>query len=282
MKYFDFLIIGSNGLLGSHLVKTLKEKKIKFLTIARSGSDCNLDLKNYKNLNSFFLKNKFKIVINCVAKIDINFCEVKFNEAKLINFKFVEYLSKMANKFNFKLVQISTDHVYKGKKFCLNNEKSKIFPINKYAKTKILSEKPVRKLKKFLIIRTNFTGKKNNTFLDWLIKNLKKKNTINLFNDMFTSTIDIKTCAKVIIDLTLLQSKGIYNLGTRDMISKENFAIYLSKFLKRKISYNSVSCDTLRVSRGKNLGLCVKKIEKKLGYFMPTAKQSIKRLAKYY
>ena len=230
MKDFDFLIIGSNGLLGSHLVKTLKEKKIKFLTIARSGSNYNLDLKNYKKLKNFFHKNKFRIVINCAAKIDINFCEVKFNEAKLINYKLVEFLSKMANKFNFKLVQISTDHVYKGKKFFLNNEKSKIYAINKYAKTKILSEKPVKKLKKFLIIRTNFTGKKKNTFLYWLMKNLSKKKTINLFNDMFTSTIDIKTCSKVIIDLASRKSKGVYNLGTRDMISKKNFKIYFSKF----------------------------------------------------
>ena len=99
---------------------------------------------------------------------------------------------------------------------------------------------------------------------------------------MFTSTIDIKTCTKDIIDLASRKSKGVYNLGTRDMISKKNFAIYFAKFSKRKILYNSVSCDVLKVSRGKNLGLCVKKIENKLGYLMPTAKQSIKELAKYY
>ena len=166
MKSYDFLILGSNGLLGSNLVKELKKRKANFFTIARTNSNYNLDLKNFKKLNNFFLNYKFKIVINCAAKIDINYCEKKFNQAKLINYSMVKFLSKMSKKFGFKLVQISTDHVYKGQKLKLNNEKSKIFSINKYAETKILAEKSMKKLKRFLIIRTNFTGRKNNTFID--------------------------------------------------------------------------------------------------------------------
>jgi len=177
MKDFDILVLGSNGLLGSYIVKDLKKRNLNFFTIARSNSNYNFNFKNFKNLNNFFLKHKFKIVINCVAKTSIDYCQKKFDEANLINFKMVEYLSQMSKKFGFKFVQISTDHVYEGKKFKLNNEKSKIFAINKYAKTKILAEKSVKKLKKFLIIRTNFTGKKNDTFLDFLFKsfrNIKK------------------------------------------------------------------------------------------------------------
>ena len=119
---------------------------------------------------------------------------IKFNEASIINYKMVEYLSKMSKKFGFKFVQISTDHVYEGKKFKLNNEKSKICAINEYDKSKILAEKSVKKLKKFLIIRTNFTGKKKNTFLDFLFKSFKSKKTINLFDDMYISTLDVEIC----------------------------------------------------------------------------------------
>ena len=281
MENYDFLILGSNGLLGSNLVKELKNRKIKFLTLARSKSDYNLDLKNFKKLKKFFSNNNFKIVINCVGKVNIDYCENKIRDANLINFRLVEFLSKMSNEFKFKLVQISTDHVYKGQKFKLNNEKSKTFSINKYAESKVLAERSVKSLKSFLIIRTNFTGRKKNNFIDQLIKNLKKK-TVNLFYDMYTSTIDVKSCAKIIIDLALLKSKGIYNLGARNMISKKDFAINLSKKLNLKITYRSISCDILNVPRGKNLGLNVKKIEKKLGYLLPTTKESIKSLSKDY
>ena len=188
----------------------------------------------------------------------------------------------MSKKFDFKFVQISTDHVYKGKNAVFNSETSEIFPINKYAKSKILAEKHLTELKKFLIIRTNFTGKKKNSFIDWLIRNFKKKAEINLFNDMYTSTMDVQTCAEIIIKLAMLKSKGIYNLGSRNMITKENFAKKMSKILKIKIKYKSISSDIQQVSRGKNLGLNVKKIEKKIGYKMPTSSQSIINLLKEY
>ena len=282
MKNFDFLVIGSNGLLGSNIVKILKKKKINFLTVARKNSNFNINLENFKRLDKFFLKNKFKIVINCAAIIDINYCEKKYNISSIINSKLVKFLSQMSKKFDFKFVQISTDHVYKGKNAVFNSEKSETFAINKYAKSKILAEKYLKELKKFLIIRTNFTGKKKDSFIDWLIRNFKKKTEINLFNDMYTSTMDVQTCAKTIIKLAMLKSKGIYNLGSRNMITKENFAKKLSKILKIKIKYKSISSDIQQVSRGKNLGLNVKKIEEKIGYKMPTSSQSIINLLKEY
>ena len=145
-----------------------------------------------------------------------------------------------------------------------------------------MAEHSVKFLKSFLIIRTNFTGRKKNTFIDQLVKNLKKKKSVNLFDDMYTSTIDVKSCAKIIIDLALLKSKGIYNLGARNMMSKKNFAIHLSKVLNLKIIFKSVSSDMLNIPRGKNLGLNVKKIEQKLGYLLPTTKESIKKLSEDY
>ena len=54
----------------------------------------------------------------------------------------------MSRRFKFKLIQISTDHIYSGKKSKLNSEKSKIFAINNYAKTKIISERYLLSLKK--------------------------------------------------------------------------------------------------------------------------------------
>ena len=96
MESYEFLILGSNGLLGLNLVKELKKRKKVFFTIARKNSNYNLDLKNFKKLNNFFSKYKFKIVINCAAKVNIDYCEKKFNHAKLINYKMVNFLSKMS------------------------------------------------------------------------------------------------------------------------------------------------------------------------------------------
>ena len=64
MQNYKYLIIGSNGLLGSNIVKILKKKKLSYLTVGRKKSNYNLDLKNFSKLKNFFKKSTFKIVIN--------------------------------------------------------------------------------------------------------------------------------------------------------------------------------------------------------------------------
>ena len=282
MQNYEYLIIGSKGLLGSNILIIFKKKKLSYLTVARKNSNYDLDLKDFRKLKNFFKKNTFKIVINCAGIIDIDYCEKYLYKKFIINIFFVKFLSKMSRRFKFKLIQISTDHIYSGKKSKLNSEKSKIFAINNYAKTKIISERYLLSLKRYLIIRTNFTGKKKNTFIDWLIKSSRKKGTISLFDDMYTSTIDVKSCAKIIIDLSSINSKGIYNIGTRDSLSKKEFAIKIFKKLKKKIKFRSISCDIQKTPRGKNLGLNVKKIENKIGYRMPTSEKAVTNLVLEY
>ena len=66
----------------------------------------------------------------------------------------------MSRRFKFKLIQISTDHIYRGKKSKLNSEKSKIFAINNYAKTKIISERYLVGFKKIFNNPNEFYWKK--------------------------------------------------------------------------------------------------------------------------
>ena len=48
------------------------------------------------------------------------------------------------------------------------------------------------------------------------------------------------------------------------------------------MNYKSISSDIQLTPRGKNLGLNVKKIEKRIGHKMPTSNQSIINLVKEY
>ena len=285
INYTKILVIGSNGLLGSQIVNDLNKRKINFLTIARNKSHFNLDLRNFKKLKYFLKKNKFTIIINCAAKVSIDFCEKNYNKALKINYLLPKYLSILSKKLRFKFVHISTDQVYAGNKFGCNSESSKIFGINKYAKMKILAENEVLKVKNNLVIRTNFTGKKlnkGNSFSDWIYKSAKKRRKIALFNDMYTSTLDAKTCSNLIVSLSTINSSGIYNLGSKNALSKKDFALLFVKKLKKKLYYYEKSCDVLKVKRVKNLSLNVTKVEKKLGLKMPSSTRAINNLIKDY
>ncbi len=281
---YKYLLIGSNGLLGTSISKMIPKNQVK--TLARNKASIKMNLESLKKLKKIFEKYKFSYVINCAALTNLKECEKNYAKCIKINSLLPKELSNLSIKHNFKLIQISTDQFFKNKKFRLNTEKSKIYPINKYAKSKILAEKFVKKNKKNLIIRTNFTGFKKNktnpTFIEWIIKSIIKKKKINLFKDLYVSTLDVDTCAKMIIKLVNLDAAGIYNCGTNKPITKKNFGLYLSKIIKKKIYYKDVSVTSDEVKRQQYLGLNIGKIEKKLKQKMISPHKAIENLAKQY
>ena len=47
---YDYLILGSNGLLGSEIKKVLSKRKV--FSIAKTSSSLNMDLCNFKKLDN--------------------------------------------------------------------------------------------------------------------------------------------------------------------------------------------------------------------------------------
>ena len=278
---FEYLLIGSNGLLGSSIKSKLNLKKV--MCVARKNSDYNVDLKYFKKFKKIFDKYEFKNVINCAAITNLSKCEKEKKKTKKINLELPILLNNLSKKMKFNLIHISTDQVYcKGKsnKF---KETDKISFLNYYSKTKFLAEKILMNNKKSLIIRTNFTGFKKNlnkTFVGWLLDNIKRKKKISLFNDFYVSTIDVNFCSKVIINLIKKKAKGIYNIGSRKSISKERFAILFANKMGKKLNYNSVSSTKSDIKRPKNITLDISKIERKLKILMPYPVAVINNLIK--
>jgi dTDP-4-dehydrorhamnose reductase len=286
MKVFPkLLIIGSNGLLGSNIVKILKKKKYKFKTLARDKATYNLDLHNIKKFKDIFKLENFNYVINCAAITDLKYCEKNFKEAKKINSDIPKILTNLSVKHKFKYIHISTDQVYYGKKNNKNKETDKIFTLNNYSKTKRLGETYALRSKKNLVLRTNFTGRHNfkkKTFSNWIFNAIKHKKRIIVYNDIFSSTLDVETCAKIILKITFSNASGVYNLGTCDAVSKKYFIINFAKFLKKRIIYISENYDDSLLKKAKNLGLDNSKIEKKLKIKMINSNKSIHNMVKSY
>ena len=278
---FEYLLIGSNGLLGSSIKSKLNLKKV--MCVARTNSDYNVDLKYLKKFKKIFDKYEFKNVINCAAITNLSKCEKEKKKTKKINLELPILLNNLSKKMKFNLIHISTDQVYcKGKsnKF---KETDKISFLNYYSKTKFLAEKILMNNKKSLIIRTNFTGFKKNlnkTFVGWLLDSIKRKKKISLFNDFYVSTIDVNFCSKVIIKLIKKKAKGIYNIGSRKSISKERFAILFANKMGKKLNYNSVSSTKSDIKRPKNITMDTSKIERKLKILMPYPVAVINNLIK--
>lgn len=266
MKEKIFLL-GASGRLGSHWLPELKKFSIvishqhkQFIKSKKK----KINLLNFKKISQFCSVNNISIIINCTGYTNLEKCEKHKENAIIINYKIVKNITDVCLKNNIKLIHISTDHLFDGKKK-FYTEKSKMKPVNMYAKTKIMAENYIKKnLKKFLILRTNFflNSKGKNTFLDFIIKKLKEGNKIYCWDNIFFSPLHVLNLIKLSNFLILNKKVGIFNLSCNQSLSKYEFAVKIAKYLK--FDTNLIEKKPFKkgiVKRSQNMTLCNKKIK---------------------
>ncbi|MGO2335525.1 SDR family oxidoreductase [Providencia sp.] len=234
MNYKKVVIIGANGLLGSTLSCTLKNKGYHVVTVTHTslGSDYQSDVSEKKNLDTILQTEQPEIIINLAALTNVEQCELETDKAEKLNINIPKNIANSSYQNAF-IIHISTDHIYNKN----NADETEISLINNYAKTKYLGEKEYD-LSKSIILRTNFFGKSksNNSvgLCDFIYNSAQQGAHLNLFNDVFFSPISINSLVKYIELVIQKKHTGIYNLGSRNGMTKGDF-IY--KFL----NYSSIN-----------------------------------------
>ena len=284
------LILGSSGLLGRQIYETLKESK-NFKLFHSGLKKRKINFENSFELKKFIFSKNPDLIINCIAYTNIEDCEKNVKTSKAINVGIVRDIFKIKHqkKMNFNFIHFSTDQFYNSRKNSLSSETSKIFLINKYCKHKRMSE--IISLKNnALILRINFFGKsisKNQSFSDWIYKAFQNKKKLYLFDDVFFNPLRIKTISKLIkliISKNKFKISGIFNLGAKDGIYKNQFSILFAK--KTNIYHsNFVNVNVnkfLKVKRPTNMNMNINKFEKRFGICLPSIRSEIIKEAKEY
>ena len=152
---------GGSGLLSVNLatllnkdfniILNLHKKKIKI----KNTKNIKIDLLNNSVLRNFCLRTKPDIIVHTAAISNIEYCETYKKKCRLVNFEITKNISKVCKLFNIKLIFISTDHLFSGvKKFY--KESNKCNPLNYYAKSKLMSENLIKKIKKLFNSKNKF------------------------------------------------------------------------------------------------------------------------------
>jgi dTDP-4-dehydrorhamnose reductase len=224
------LIFGSTGMIG-HVVYNYLASLNKYRLI---GSTINnkiseetilLDIRNSEKIKDYLKILKPDYVINCAGLL-IAESEGNVEDALLINSLFPNVLSRLGKKLNFKLIQMSTDCVFSGKK---GNYTEESVPDgnNIYARTKMLGE---INNKRDLTIRTSTIGpelKINGTgLLHWF---LKQRGKINGFDNVFWTGVTTLELAKAIDEFIIQDISGLYHLVPKNKISKYELLKILSE-----------------------------------------------------
>jgi len=138
---------GGSGLLGTAFRKLLPE--IEYPTSAE------FNITDYEQMKAYVGPDGFDLMIHCAAFTSPPLIDKDPLKAIEVNIIGTSSIVKLCLEFDARLIYICTDYVFKGDKGNYK-EDDPVYPVNKYAWSKMGGECAVRLYDKSLIIRTTF------------------------------------------------------------------------------------------------------------------------------
>lgn len=283
------LVLGAGGLLGSELLNNGYLSDWDIIGHGRvAGQGQHADLSNRNETHCMLDAVTPDAIINLVSLTDVDRCESFPDEAYAGNVKTLENVTswiELADNGPY-LINISTDQVYDG--YGSHGEMD-VSLKNYYAFSKYTGELVARTVQS-VILRTNFFGKSKcshrSSLTDWLFNSLTERKSIQVFDDVLFSPLSMHTLAEMIALVLRKKITGIYNLGSRDGLSKADFAycfaheLNLESHLMSRTTTDAVSF--LKTYRPKDMRMDVGRFEQAFGVVLPSLKDEIKRVAVEY
>ena len=227
------LIIGSSGMMGTALEKVCNRK----------GFDCvglnheNLEITDRDGLNTAIDKHQPTVVINLVAMVGTNPCELEPQRAFNVNSIAVSNLAKICEQRGIILVQPGSQAVFDGTNVEPYVEDDSPNPTNIYSASKYLAECfAINLCTRHYVPRfptlfgpTRF-GRKG--FVENMFDRLEKGGEIRVADDRIDSPTYTMDAAATII--SLLENKnpfGIYHVTNSGMVSYYDFIANLAEIM---------------------------------------------------
>ena len=283
------LVTGATGLLGSSLVPLLEERGHQVTRMGYTqASDFNFDLTSYKQTERALEQVKPEVIINLTALANVDRCETHPQEAYLLNVKTVENLCAWIRTASqaCHLIQISTDQVYDGPG---PHAEGELTIRNYYAMTKLAGEF-VAGTVPVTILRSNFVGRSQRegraSLTDLLHSALRDGSSVNVFDDVMFSPLAISTLCDCIERCIVERPFGVFNIGSRDGISKADFAFAFAAALGLENTnlkrVNSSSNNTLVARRPADMRMISGRFEATMGIKLPLLTDEVYRIADEY
>lgn len=236
MNMKKILVLGSNGMLGHGVLKTINpNKKFDIITTSRKN-----DEKNYFDALVSDLGDlpKCDYVINCIGVIKPNMKKSLVDAIK-INSLFPHKLSEYCNSEGMKLIHITTDCVFSGTKGKYI-ESDLHDATDDYGKSKSLGECSDTSM----VLRTSIIGEEKENFIS-LISWAKSQNggnvkgfTDHLWNGITTDYFG-KVCHKIISDD--IHQNGIFHIFSEYDVTKAELLHLFNKKWNLELNIEEIS-----------------------------------------
>src|SRR5438105_8703598 len=202
------LLTGANGQLGYELQRAL------------SGEDLILaDQPDYEltdpKIRDKIASTRPNVVIHTAGYTDVDDCERDPETAFTVNAKGTRRVAEGAAKANARLIYISTDYVFDGKKTEPYTERDPVNPLNVYGRSKLLGEQEALAVcPETLIISTSWLyGPNGKNFVKTILQLAASRPEIRVVNDQRGSPTYARDLAGTIAQMIRRDARGLVHAG---------------------------------------------------------------------
>ncbi len=226
------LVIGCNGQLGNKIrdnQSMVNNASFDYVDIDK------LDISKYEAVNDYFANNNYDVVINCAAYTAVEKAEDDYENANLANAIAPQNLAKCSNRYNFKLIHVSTDYVFDGTANTPYSEEMPTNPVSAYGKTKLDGEKNIMAENcDAVIVRTAWLySEYGNNYVKTMIRLGREGKIKGVVYDQVGSPTYAGDLAKALLKISDIYCNsgkwngGIYHFTNRGVCSWYDFTMHI-------------------------------------------------------
>lgn len=219
-------IVGANGRLGRACVKAARAAGHEVIKFNRD--DCDLSWSD-DQIRDAIAEKSFDALIMAAALTNVDGCERNPEDAEQANVDAPRVIAALCAERGVRMVHISTDYVFDGKKTTPYLESDAPNPLSVYGQSKLDGEKAVLEASDdHLVIRVSWLfgdGPKLESTPDWAVKLATELEQLNIVTDKIGSPTDSDDAAELIIDLLFLpEANGILHLNGSESCTWQEWA----------------------------------------------------------
>lgn len=227
------LITGGSGLLGQFLNLTISNQCKLHTTFKNNPGNCKdfpfsvVDILNEDELKELFANVKPDIVIHSAAITNPVQKENQTSKEYFdTNVNATKNIAILCEKYESKMIYISTDLVYAGYRGSFLKEDAKLIPASLYAETKLVGEMKVKEsTDNYLILRTallyGFGLNHSKCHFQNMYVDLKNRKPVKLFTDQLRTPISLTDASLIIAQLVKMDLiNETINLGGTERVSR--------------------------------------------------------------
>jgi dTDP-4-dehydrorhamnose reductase len=290
------LITGVSGLLGINLALELTQAHQVFgvvndhrleLTALPAGKGFEItqaDLTKAGVAKSVIDKIQPDWIIHCAALANLEVCESNPSLAQRLNAEVPGELAALAARSGARLLHISTDAVFDGKKGDYD-ETDRPNPLSVYAQSKLDGERRVLEANpEAAVARVNLHGwsiSGKRSLAEFFFYNLQAGKSVLGFTDVYFCPVLANDLAPIFIAMLEKGLQGLYHAVSCESLTKYDFGLCIARKFgldENLIRPSSVEEAGLKAARSPRLTLKTEKISQALGFDMPATAPGIESL----